>query len=112
MLTQFLIFQIAALTGASGQALYKVSADRRRNQSESSILSPLIIGVFVYILTLILFSVAFSYGGRIGPLYASYSTTFIWSMIIGKFAWNELFSKVKFVGIILIVLGVCCVALH
>jgi drug/metabolite transporter (DMT)-like permease len=109
MLAPYLIFQIASLTGAGGQALYKVSADRKRNGSTSSHIAPLFMGVVVYLLTLTLFSIAFSYGGQLGPLYASYSTTFIWSLILGRLVWNESMNKEKIAGIIFITGGIYCV---
>jgi drug/metabolite transporter (DMT)-like permease len=110
-LIPYALFQVAALLGAIGQALYKVSADRKRRQAPESHRVPMLAGIVVYCGALALFVWAFSFGGRVGSLYATYSTTFLWSMIIGRLFWGESFSLNKVVGVLLVMGGVCLVTL-
>lgn len=107
----YLIFQAASFLGAIGQAFYKTSADRKRTDSPKGHLPPMILGVVIYCGTLALFVWAFSYGGRVGTLYATYSTTFLWSLIIGRVIYGEKITTRKLAGVLLVMGGVSLVTI-
>lgn len=106
----YVIFQLAALLGAGGQALYKVAADRKQQPATAEgHLLPMVLGVVVYCGALALFVLAFSYGGEVGALYATYSTTFLWSLLLGRLFWGEAITKKKLLGVALVMGGVSLV---
>lgn len=105
----YALFQVAALLGAVGQALYKVAVDQRSTEPGRRYLISMVFGVVVYCAALVLFVVAFRAGGQLGALYATYSTTFIWSLVIGRLFFKERVTAQKVAGVILIVGGVSLV---
>ena len=105
----YVLFQIAALLGAIGQAFYKVAADLKLAGEKRRGLMWQSAGVLVYIGTLVLFTIAFRSGGRLGVLYATYSATFVWSMIIGRLFFKEGITAQKVAGVLLIAGGVALV---
>ncbi len=107
----YVMFQIASFLGAGGQALYKVSADRKRREVPESHLVPMFLGVLVYCGALALFVWAFSFGGEVGTLYATYSTTFLWSLLIGKLVWGEPITAKKVTGVVLVMGGISLVTI-
>ena len=71
----------------------------------------MLLGVVVYCAALALFVWAFSFGGQVGTLYATSSTTFLWSLVIGRVVYPERITGRKLVGVALVMGGVCCVTI-
>lgn len=107
----YVLFQVAALLGAIGQALYKVAVDQKSREPGRGYLTPMVAGVVIYCATLVLFVVAFRSGGTLGVLYATYSTTFVWSLIIGRLFFGERITAQKVAGVALVVGGVSLVTI-
>ncbi|MBM3253891.1 MAG: hypothetical protein FJZ16_06550 [Candidatus Omnitrophica bacterium] len=104
-------FLIASFIGALGQYLYKTGAESAKGGLISYITNPrLLLGVVSYILVMVLFVVAFKFGGALTVLYPVYATTFIWGTIIGALFLGEAISIVKVLGIALIIFGVYLIA--
>ncbi len=109
----YVLFQVAALLGAAGQALYKAAVDQKQQADRGGKrhLVPMLAGVAVYCGALGLFVVAFRAGGQLSSLYATYSTTFVWSLVIARLFFGESITLQKVVGVLLIVGGVSLVTL-
>ncbi len=102
----FLLYQAAALFGAFGQALYKLSMDRRKQHIGSSWLLYMVAGIIVYCAVIGLFIAAFWWGGSLALLYATYATTFIWGLILGHLFFKEAYTPQKIIGVAIILSGV------
>jgi multidrug transporter EmrE-like cation transporter len=107
----YVLFQVAALLGAIGQALYKIAVDWKTKGRAPLHLGPMFGGILVYCGALVLFVLAFRAGGQMGVLYATYSTTFVWSLVIARLWFGERITAQKVAGVTLIAGGICCVAL-
>lgn len=107
----YVLFQVAALLGAIGQALYKVAVDKKSREPGRGYLASMVLGVVVYCAALVLFVVAFRSGGSLGVLYATYATTFVWSLIIGRLFFAEKITVQKVAGVLLVVGGVSLVTI-
>ncbi|WP_068115896.1 hypothetical protein [Tropicimonas marinistellae] len=80
---------VAAFQGAIGQFLHKTGADAFEGTLMGYVLNlRLLIGAVCFVAVVVLCVAGFEYGGRIGVLYAIYSTTFIWAALISWFAFG------------------------
>ena len=108
-LVPILFYLIAGVSGAVGQYLYKVGADRLatvplwKNWHIGA-------GVLAFCLVMVLFIAAFRLGGRLSVIYPMYATTFIWGALIGVQVVGEPWSWTQVLGIGVIVLGCGLVA--
>ncbi|MBR9701526.1 EamA family transporter [Candidatus Pacearchaeota archaeon] len=105
-LTIILIVLFCALLGATGQIFFKIAS---KNFSFNPILwftnIPLIVGVFLYGLSAVLFVWSLKHG-EISIIYPIFATTYIWVSIFAHFYLGESFSGLKIGGIFLIILGI------
>ena len=108
-LVPILLYLVAGLSGAAGQYLYKVGADRLgvvplwKNWHIAG-------GVVAFTLGMVLFIAAFKLGGRLSVIYPMYATTFIWGALIGVQVAGEPWSWTQVMGIGVIVAGCGLVA--
>ncbi len=102
------IFQIAALTGALGQLLYKIgiSSDRLGAASRRLFIG---FGMMLYIGVTGLFVLAYRLGGEVSILYPTYGTTFVWGLIPARYVSHEQITQGKVLGTLLVLGGICLV---
>jgi multidrug transporter EmrE-like cation transporter len=94
------------LVTATGQILLKIASDTLALNLIKLITNyMLILGCIVYLVGAVMLIIALK-GGELSILYPIFSLTFIWVTIASKFIFGELISPMKWVGIILIILGV------
>lgn len=100
----------AAIVGAWAQYFYKVAAD---NFSIGQLYKNyhLFLGVICFSLVLVLFIWAFKAGGKMFVIYPVYATTYIWSGMIAHYLLKESITTFQIVGVLMIMIGVVCVAL-
>lgn len=89
---------IAAFLGAFGQYFYKIGAQKQNYWSLGA-------GVILFCGVMVLFVLAYRFGGRISVVYPFYATTFLWGALIGYFFEKEPLNVWMLVGIGFIFLG-------
>lgn len=108
-LVPILLSLLAALAGAFANWFYKTGANK---MSELAWYKNWYIGAGLLSFTsvLILFIIAFRFGGRLLVVYPVYATTYIWVGLIGVYFYQEPWALRQVAGIGLIILGVSLVA--
>jgi drug/metabolite transporter (DMT)-like permease len=96
---------LAAILGAAGQALYQVGG-LRLGQVPLWKNWALFLGMALFCVVMVLFVVAFKWGGKLSVTYPAYATTFIWGALIAHYFRGESISGTQVVGLTIIVLGV------
>lgn len=105
-LISIVLFLVAALIGAVGQALYKSGADAADGGWLTYVANPRLIGgVVCYIAVMVLFVAAFRRGGSLQILYPLYATTFIWAAVIAWLADGQPIRPIHIVGMLLLIIG-------
>jgi multidrug transporter EmrE-like cation transporter len=96
----------AAMLGALGSYLYKSGADVADGTLAGYLANPrLLAGVACYIAVMVLFVAAFRRGGALTVLYPTYASTFIFSALIGRWAYGTPITGANAIGMILLVAG-------
>lgn len=100
---------IAAVFGAVGQFFYQRGSQVLKTTPIWKNYS-IHLGVFSFVLVMLLFVKAYQAGGRISVVYPFYATTFVWGYFIGVYANQEPPSGFALAGLALVVLGISLVA--
>ena len=100
---------LAAILGAVGQWLYKIGGV---NLGVVPLYKNwhLFVGMILFCVVMVLFVVAFKMGGRLSVVYPVYATTFIWGALLAINIEKEPWAWGQIAGIVLVVIGVSCVA--
>ena len=105
-----LINLFAAFLSAWGQHCYK-SATPLLGKIPIYKNVNLFIGMGIFLFVTILFFLAFRLGGRLSVTYPVYASTFVWGALIGVYIDKEPLNLAQVLGILLVFLGVCVVAM-
>jgi drug/metabolite transporter (DMT)-like permease len=100
----------ASVIGSFGMAFLKMGAGRLTRSIWSFLNTRLIFGVALFLASSVLY-VAGIKGGELSVLYPMVSLGYIWGLVWAKIFFNEPFTKQKFTGLGLILLGVFFVGL-
>jgi len=100
----------ASVVGSFGMAFLKMGSMRLTRSILSFLNAPLIFGVALFLGSSALY-VAGIKGGQLSVLYPMVSLGYIWGLVWAKIFFNEPFTRQKFAGLGLILLGVFFVGL-
>ena len=97
-----LLVLICALMTAFAQLLFKIGA----NELPFLFFNwPIIIGLFIFSIEALLFLLAYK-GGEVSILFPVFATSYIWVSLISKYFLNEPLNIYKWLGIVIIILGI------
>ena len=108
--SSMLMVLLASFIGSFGAVFLKAGSARLRLGFHHILNSKLALGVILFVLS----SLAFVQGirqGELSVLYPMVSLGYIWTLLWSRIFFGEPFTRVKFVGLGLIVLGVFFVGL-
>lgn len=108
MRSMFLVF-LASVLGSFGAVFLKLGA-QRLNGIRDLFNLPLAGGVALYVGSS-LFYVAGIKGGQLSVLYPMVSLGYVWTLLWSRIFFGEAFTRQKFAGLALVLLGVCLVGL-
>lgn len=100
----------ASFVGSFGAVFLKVGSGRVKRSPLSFINWPLILGVALYLASSVLFLFGIK-NGDLSVLYPMVSLGYIWTLIWSRIFFQEPFTRNKFIGLALILLGVFFVGL-
>ena len=101
---------IGSFFGAVGALMFKMSAGKfSLNLSGLLKNKEFFIGAFFYIISVILFTFALR-GGELSVLFPVVSTSYIWTALFSMKFLNEKMNKLKWFGIVLIIMGICIIS--
>jgi multidrug transporter EmrE-like cation transporter len=104
--SSILLVLLASFVGSFGAVLLKSGAMRASGDPLSMILNPRVItGCITYVLSSIFFILAIRQG-ELSFLYPMVALGYVWTMIWSKMIFGEPFTRNKFLGIGLILVGV------
>lgn len=101
---------IAAFFGSISQVLYKRAALKLSSVPLYKNFE-LLGGLIGFILVLVLLIIAFRKGGLLSVVYPVYASTYIWGALIAMYIENEKIWPLQWLGIIVIIAGVCLVGI-
>jgi drug/metabolite transporter (DMT)-like permease len=105
-----LIVAFCALLGAIGQVFFKLASGEITSSIFSWLNWKLIIGLFLYGVATIIFILALRHG-NLSILYPIIATSYLWVSAFAVLFLGETFPLFKWVGVLLIIIGVGIVTL-
>ena len=108
ILLSFLLVFLASILGAFGALYLKKASSKFRISSQIKNIN-LIIGLFFYGFSTLIFLFALKFG-ELSIIYPLVSLTYVWVVLLSYFKLHESLNKFKIIGILLIVLGVSLIA--
>jgi drug/metabolite transporter (DMT)-like permease len=109
MRSMLLVFA-ASVIGSFGAVFLKLGAGKLTKSIWSFINPQLALGVSLFLGSSVFYAMGIK-GGQLSVLYPMVSLGYIWTMVWSKLFFKEEFSKQKFVGLGLILLGVVFVGM-
>ena len=109
MKSMLLVF-MASVIGSFGAVFLKMGAARLNGSVMSFANSRLLLGVTMFLGSSVFYTLGIK-GGQLSVLYPMVSLGYIWTLLWSKLFFNEPFTRVKFYGLGLILLGVFFVGL-
>ena len=110
MITSMLLVFIASVIGSFGAVFLKLGAQRLDGTILSFANTRLALGVALFLGSSVFYSAGIR-GGQLSVLYPMVSLGYIWTLLWSRLFFGEPFTKAKFVGLGLILLGVFFVGL-
>jgi len=110
LLRSMLLVLVASFVGSFGAVFLKVGAGHVNRSPFSFFNGPLILGVALYLGSSALFLLGIK-NGDLSVLYPMVSLGYIWTLLWSRLFFNEPFTRNKFAGLGLILLGVFFVGL-
>jgi drug/metabolite transporter (DMT)-like permease len=104
MKSMLLVF-VASVIGSFGAVFLKMGAARLDGTILSFLNSRLILGVALFLGSSVFYALGIR-GGQLSVLYPMVSLGYIWTLLWSKLFFNEPFTRTKFAGLGLILLGV------
>ena len=109
MKSMLLVF-VASVVGSFGAVFLKMGAGRLNGTIASFLNSRLLIGVALYLGSSVFYAAGIK-GGQLSVLYPMVSLGYIWTLAWSRIFFNEALTREKFVGLGLILVGVCFVGM-
>jgi multidrug transporter EmrE-like cation transporter len=110
MIRSMLLVFIASLIGSFGAVFLKLGSAKINGSVLSFLNSRLIFGVALFLGSSVFYALGIR-GGQLSVLYPMVSLGYIWTLLWSRLFFNEAFTREKFVGLGLILLGVFFVGL-
>ena len=109
MKSMLLVFA-ASVVGSFGAVFLKMGAARLDGSIRSFVNSRLILGVALFLGSSVFYALGIK-GGQLSVLYPMVSLGYIWTLLWSRLFFNEAFTREKFFGLALILLGVFLVGM-
>ena len=109
MKSMLLVFA-ASVVGSFGAVFLKMGAVRLDGSIRSFVNSRLILGVALFLGSSVFYALGIK-GGQLSVLYPMVSLGYIWTLLWSRLFFNEAFTREKFFGLALILLGVFLVGM-
>jgi drug/metabolite transporter (DMT)-like permease len=100
----------ASLLGSFGAVFLKLGAARIGGSLTSFLNLPLAVGVTLFLGSSVFYALGIR-GGQLSVLYPMVSLGYIWTLLWSRLFFGEAFTRTKFLGLALILLGVFFVGL-
>ena len=110
MITSMLLVFAASVIGSFGAVFLKMGAERLNGNIMSFVNSRLVLGAGLYFGSSLFYTAGIR-GGQLSVLYPMVSLGYIWTLLWSRLFFGEPFTRVKFFGLGLILLGVFFVGL-
>ena len=110
MMRSMLLVFAASVIGSLGMAFLKMGSAHLTRSVFSFINTKLIIGIGLFLGSSVFYAWAIK-DGQLSVLYPMVSLGYVWGLLWAKIFFNEALTKQKFMGLGLILLGVCFVGL-
>lgn len=110
LIQSMLLVFAASLVGSFGAVFLKLGAARLDKTLLSFVNRHLIIGVALYLGSSVFYGLGLR-GGQLSVLYPMISLAYIWTLLWARLFFNETFTRQKFAGLALILVGVIFVGL-
>jgi drug/metabolite transporter (DMT)-like permease len=110
MLRSMLLVFAASVIGSFGAVFLKLGAHKVTRSPLSFLNGRLVSGVGLYLGSSVFYGLGLR-GGEVSVLYPMVSLGYVWTLVWSKLFFNEPFTKQKFLGLALILLGVIFVGL-
>jgi drug/metabolite transporter (DMT)-like permease len=110
MIRSMMLVFVASVIGSFGAVFLKLGAARLTGSVVSYVNSRLIFGISLFLGSSVFYAFGIR-GGQLSVLYPMVSLGYIWTLIWSRLFFNEAFTREKFVGLGLILLGVFFVGL-
>ncbi|MDP7115743.1 MAG: EamA family transporter [Candidatus Woesearchaeota archaeon] len=101
---------VAAFIGSFGAIYFKRAAKDITRNIKSFINAKFILGVFLYVVSTVIFIVALS-AGELSVLYPLVATVYIWVALLSIWLLKEKMNKYKWLSIALIIAGIIFIGL-
>jgi uncharacterized membrane protein len=101
---------LASVIGSFGAVFLKMGSARLNGSMVSFLNSRLIVGVALYLGSSVFYAAGIK-GGQLSVLYPMVSLGYIWTLAWSRLFFNEALTREKFMGLGLILLGVCFVGM-
>ena len=105
MIRSMLLVFLASVIGSFGAVFLKLGSARINKSPLSFLNSRLVFGVCLFLGSSVFYAFGIR-GGQLSVLYPMVSLGYIWTLIWSRLFFNEAFTREKFVGLGLILLGV------
>jgi len=104
-----LLVLLASFIGSFGAVFLKAGSGRLKSSSVLTLLLNwrLALGVVFFVTSSFFFIVAIKYG-ELSVLYPMVSLGYVWTMLWSRIFFGEPFTKAKFIGLGMILLGIVC----
>ncbi len=100
----------ASVVGSFGAVFLKLGAARLDGRILSFLNSRLILGVALFLGSSVFYALGIR-GGQLSVLYPMVSLGYIWTLVWSRLFFHEALTREKFVGLGLILMGVCFVGM-
>ena len=110
MIRSMMLVFVASVIGSFGAVFMNLGAARLNRSLWSYLNSHLIFGICLFLGSSVFYAFGIR-GGQLSVLYPMVSLGYIWTLIWSRLFFNEAFTREKFVGLGLILLGVFFVGL-
>jgi len=108
--TSMLLVFIASVIGSFGAVFLKMGAARLDGSILSFVNTRLLLGVTLFLGSSVFYALGIR-GGQLSVLYPMVSLGYIWTLLWSRLFFNEPFTRAKFAGLGLILVGVFFVGL-
>lgn len=109
-LSSMLLVLLASFIGSFGAVFLKSGSHKLRTGLRNVINLPLALGVGMYLLSTVFFIVAIR-DGELTVLYPLVSLGYVWTLLWSRLFFGEPFTRFKFIGLLLILVGVSFIGL-
>lgn len=109
-MTSMLLVFVASVVGSFGAVFLKLGADRLDGSLRSFCNLRLAFGVALFLGSSVFYALGIR-GGQLSVLYPMVSLGYIWTLLWSRLFFNEAFTREKFMGLGLILVGVFLVGL-